>query len=130
MDDAKLGRLARAFATALSRRRMVVLISAVTGLLGQQAARAFQLGPATCGEQGAVCTLVSGCCDGLTCVTSTINTSFGICVAGEGGMVSTGTKLISPFNETAVEDVGTLLESASTVPTTDPQAERQTRPAE
>src|ERR671916_2052296 len=122
MDDAKLGRLARAFATALSRRRMVVLISAVTGLLGQQAARGFQLGPATCGEQGAVCTLIVGCCDGLTCVTSAINTSYGVCVPGEGGMVSTGTTLISPFSEFAVDEATALVQTASTAPTTDPQA--------
>src|SRR5918993_5607740 len=130
MDDAKLGRLARAFGTALNRRRMVVLISALTGLLGQRAARGFQLGPATCSEQGAVCTLISGCCDGLTCVTSAINTSYGLCVPGHGGMVSTGTTLISPFSETAVEEVSALVETASTAPTTDPHADREARIAE
>ena len=130
MDDAKFDRLALVFAKTVSRRLTVALISAVTGMLGQQVARGFQLGPATCGEQGAVCTLVSACCDGLTCVTSAINTSYGVCVPGEGGMISTGTTLISPFSETVVEEVSALMETASIVPETDPQAEREARVAE
>jgi hypothetical protein len=130
MDDAMFDRLARGFAKTVSRRWMVALISAATGMLGPHAARGSQLGPATCGEEGAVCTLVSACCDGLTCVTSAINTSYGICVPGDGGMVSTGTTLISPFSETAVEDVSALLQTDSTAPATDPQAERQARLAE
>src|SRR5215204_81173 len=125
MDDAKVDRLARAIAKPLNRRLTVALISSVTGMFGQQIARGFQLGPATCGEQGAVCTLVAGCCDGLTCVTSAINTSYGICVPGEGGMVSTGTTLISPFSESAVEEVAPLVQAAATAPTTDPQADRK-----
>ena len=130
MDDAKVDRLARALWKMLNRRRMVALISAAIGMLGQQVARAFQLGPATCGEEGAVCTLVSGCCDGLTCVTSAINTNYGICVPGDGGMVSTGTTLISPFSETAVEESSALVETASTTSATDLQSERQARVTE
>src|ERR687893_301342 len=125
MDDAKFDRLARAFAKNVSRRLTFALLGGATGILGPHVARGFQLGPATCGEEGAVCTLVSGCCDGLTCVTSAVNTSYGICVPGEGGMVSTGTTLISPFSETAVEDVGALLDTASTTPETDPEADRE-----
>src|SRR5918994_128953 len=120
MDDAKVDRLARAIAKPLNRRLTVALISGVTGMFGQQIARGFQLGPATCGEQGAVCTLVAGCCDGLTCVTSAINTSYGVCVPGEGGMLSTGTTLISPYSETVVEEVSALVQPASTTLETDP----------
>ena len=127
MDDAKLDRLARAFAKTGSRRWLVALAGGVIGVLGQRVAIGSQLGPATCGEEGAVCTLVSGCCDGLTCVTSAINTSYGICVPGEGGMVSTGTTLISPFSETAVEEATALAQTASTAPTTDPLAEQEAR---
>src|SRR5918994_5050133 len=130
MDGAKIDRLARALAKNFNRRLTVVLIGAVTGMFGQQVARGFQLGTATCGEEGAVCTLVSGCCDGLTCVTSAINTSYGICVPGDGGMVSTGTTLISPFSETAVEEASALVETASTAPTSDPRADREARIAE
>src|SRR4051812_16849664 len=111
MDGAKFGRLARALTAVLTRRRMMAISGAAAGMMGQQEARGFQLGATTCGEEGAVCTLVFGCCDGLTCVTSAINTSYGVCVPGEGGMISTGTTLISPFSETAVEEVSALMEN-------------------
>jgi hypothetical protein len=130
MDDAKFDRLARAFGMSGNRRWLLALFGSVIGMLGQRAAGASQLGPATCGEQGAVCTLLSGCCDGLTCATSAINTSYGICVPGDGGMVSTGTTLISPFSETAVEEASALVETASTAPTSDPRADREARIAE
>jgi hypothetical protein len=45
-------------------------------------------------------------------------------------MVSTGTTLISPFSETAVEDISALVETASTTSATDLLAERQARVAE
>ncbi len=122
MDDGKVDRLARAFAKTSRRRWLVALAGGAMGVLGQRVAIGYQLGPTTCGEEGAVCTLVSGCCDGLTCVTSAINTSYGICVPGEGGMVSTGTTLISPFSETAVEEATALAQTATTAPTTDPLA--------
>ena len=105
MDDAKVDRLARVFTKTVSRRWLVLLVGAAVGTLRQQKIRGFQLGPPTCRKQGAVCTLLFGCCDGLTCATSAINTSYGICVPGEGGMVSTGTSLISPFSDTAVEEI-------------------------
>src|SRR5215208_1721238 len=130
MDDAKFDRLARAFDMSGTRRWLIALVGAVFGFLRRKAASASQLGPPTCGDQGAVCTLLSGCCDGLTCATSAINTSYGICVPGEGGMVSTGTTLISPFSDTAVEEISGLVQTASTAPTTDLQAEREARAAE
>src|SRR5215211_5075042 len=120
MDGAKVDRLARAFAKTGSRRWWVGLAGAATSMLGQRLARGSQLSPVTCGEEGAVCTLVAGCCGGFTCVTSAINTSYGICVPGEGGMVSSGTTLISPFSETAVEEVGALMQDAPAALTTDP----------
>ena len=130
MDAARFARLAREFAKTLNRRRLVTGTSALLAMLSQRDATAFQLGTAACAELGAVCTLVSRCCDGLTCVTSAINTSYGLCVPGDGGMVSTGTTLISPFGETAVEEVRGLMETASTTPSTDPRADRQAQLAE
>src|SRR5215218_2604172 len=130
MDCAKFDRLARALTAVLTRRRMMATFAAAAGMMGPRAARGSQLGAATCGEEGTVCTLVFGCCDGLTCVTSAINTSYGICVPGDGGMVSTGTTLISPFSETAVEEVSALMENNSSAPTTDPRAERKAHIAE
>ena len=125
MDGAKFDQLARALSTVHTRRRMMAIFGAAAGMMGQRSARGAQVGAATCGEEGAVCTLVFGCCDGLSCVTSAINTSYGICVPGDGGMVSTGTTLISPFSDTAVEEVTALMPATSSAPTTDPQAERE-----
>ena len=127
MDDAMFDRLARGFDMSRNRRWLLALIGATIGMLGQRAARASQLGPATCGDQGAVCRLLFGCCDGLICATSATNTSYGICVPGEGGMVSIGPGLISPFSETAEDEVAALVETA---PTSDPRAEREARIAE
>ena len=130
MDGAKFDQLVRALSTVHTRRRMMAIFGAAAGMMGQQVARGAQLTAATCGEEGAVCTLVFGCCDGLSCVTSAINTSYGICVPGDGGMVSTGSTLISPFSETAVEDVTALMPTTSSASTTDPQAEREAHIAE
>ena len=124
MDGAKFDRLARALSTILTRRGLVAMLGGFTGVAGWRAALASQLGPATCGVQGTICTLVVGCCDGFTCVTSAINTSFGICVPGEGGMVSTGTTLISPFSEGAVEEATARLQDAASASTTDPLPEQ------
>jgi hypothetical protein len=129
MDDAELDRLARAFDMSGSRRWLIAVLGAVlgtvSGFLRQLAAGASQLGPRTCRAKGNACTLSAGCCDGLTCATSSINTSYGICVPGEGGMVATGPTLISPFSETAVEEVAPRVQTASTAPATDPRADRK-----
>jgi hypothetical protein len=130
MDDAKFDRLAQALSRSLTRRRAMTIAGAVAGMISQRATRAFQLVPATCGEEGAVCTLTVGCCDGLTCVTSVINTSYGVCVPGGGGMVSSGTTLISPFSEVAVDEATALLEDASTGSATDFLADREARIAD
>jgi hypothetical protein len=130
MDDAKFDRLARASGKTVSRRWLLALLVTVLNMLSQRVARGSQLGPGTCNEQGAVCTLLSGCCDGLTCATSSINTSYGICVPGEGGMVSTGPTLISPFSDTAVQELAPLVQTAATAPTADPRPDRKERLAE
>jgi hypothetical protein len=130
MDCAKVNWLARALPKTINRRQLAGLVGALWSLYGQRVARGSQLGPATCGTQGAVCTLLVGCCNGHTCATSAINTSYGICVPGEGGMITTGTTLISPFSETAVEEVTALVQTSSVGPTTDPKAEREAHIAE
>jgi hypothetical protein len=130
MDDAKFDRLAQALSKILTRRGVIAVAGAVAGMMDHRAARALQIVPATCGEEGAVCTLVAGCCDGLTCVTSAINTGYGICVPGEGGMVSSGTTLISPFGESAVDEATALLQDASNGSATDFLADREARIAD
>ncbi|MBL8130088.1 MAG: hypothetical protein JNM64_20795, partial [Chloroflexia bacterium] len=82
--------------------------------------------------------MLAGCCDGLTCVTSAINTNYGVCVSGgDGGTVASGTSLVSPFSESA-QSSGTVdapststttstTTGTTTTTTTDPKAERQAK---
>ncbi len=129
MEGFKFDEISRLFGRGSSRRGVLGLIGAAVALRRNSALGA-QLGPATCGASGDACTLLIGCCDGLTCATSTINPSYGVCVPGDGGMVAVGPSLISPFSEGIVEDIGTLPTSdpASTGTTsTDQQAARDAR---
>ncbi|MCC7025265.1 MAG: hypothetical protein IT338_20695 [Thermomicrobiales bacterium] len=130
MDNDRFDRLTRSIATGITRRRLVAAAVGALALRGSEA-RA-QLGPATCGQAGAVCTMLMGCCQGLTCVTSAINVNYGVCVTGSGGTVSTGTTLISPFSDGAVEEAAGLASTSTTTTssTTDPQALRQQKIAQ
>lgn len=131
MDDNRFDRLTRTIATTVSRRGLLAVAAGLVAMRGRGASAA-QLGPSTCGQAGAVCTMLMGCCEGLTCVTSAINVNYGICVTGSGGTVSTGTTLISPFSDGAAEEAAGLASaaaaSAATAP--DPQAEREQRIAQ
>ena len=95
MDSTGFDRLARGLSDALSksvpRRRLLAIVALLCGwimaIFRHMAATGMQLGPATCGREGAACTLLRGCCCGFTCATSRTNTSYGICVTGSGGMM-------------------------------------------
>lgn len=134
MDGNNFDRLSQAVARTSSRRGFFALVGGLLPLAAH-GARAAQLGPATCGQSGDVCTMLVGCCSGFTCATSSINVNYGVCVSGgSGGTVSTGTSLISPFSKTIEQDVATLasdpaLTSTGTTTTTieDRKAEIQAR---
>ncbi|MGH2616170.1 MAG: hypothetical protein ACRDJC_13080 [Thermomicrobiales bacterium] len=135
MNASKFDRLAKTLAKGASRRRLLAAAGALA--LGKgQVSLAAQLAPSTCAAAGEVCTLMRGCCDALTCVTSAINTNYGVCVPGEGGTVSIGTTLISPFSEEVEQEVAALANGATTTDTstttttTDLEAEREQRIAE
>lgn len=131
MDGATFDRLVRTLGKRVSRRGAVG-VAGTLAIAGIRGASANQLTPSTCGASGDVCTMLMGCCDGLTCVTSAINTNYGVCVAGEGGTVSIGTTLISPFSENVEQEVAAIAasETTSTTTTTDPALEREQRLAE
>jgi hypothetical protein len=132
MIGARFDRFARIFATRTSRRTATAAAIALA-FGGSRSALANQLTPSTCGAAGDVCTMLMGCCDGLTCVTSAINTNYGVCVTGEGGTVSIGTTLISPFSENVEQEVAAIAASettSTTTTTTDPQADREQQIAE
>ena len=135
MNGSKFDRLTRTLARGVSRRGILVTAGALALGKGQPSIAA-QLTPSTCAAAGEVCTLMRGCCDALTCVTSAINTNYGVCVPGDGGTVAIGTTLISPFSEGAQQEVAALAADATTDTTsttttaTDLEAEREARIAE
>lgn len=137
MDARKFDTITRAMSRPASRRGILAGAGALIAARLQRAgaapaaAPAAQLGPPTCGSAGDVCTMLLGCCSGLTCVTSAINVNYGVCVTGgDGGTVAAGTGLISPFSETITDEIGTITTqpATSTAPTPEEQrAERQAK---
>ena len=130
MDGVKVDRLAQAFEKVTNRRQLAALVGALLSMLVQSVARGSQLGRATCRRKGRVCSLHSGCCRGLTCVTAATNMRYGICVPGTGRLVSIGASLISPSNEAGVEDVNPQEETSSAAPSTGRKDEREAHIAE
>src|SRR5829696_6018822 len=130
MDGVKVDRLAQAFAKVTNRRQLAALVGALLSMLVQSVARGSQLGRATCRRKGRVCSLHSGCCRGLTCVTAATNMRYGICVPGTGRIVAIGTTRITPFGETAVDEVTPQGQVSSAEPTTSRKAEREAHSSE
>jgi hypothetical protein len=152
MDDSDFDRLTRRFSRhglgAASRRGFLAAAAGALAGLAHRSASAIQLesppvqlGPSTCGAAGAVCTLLVGCCDGLTCVTSAINANYGVCMPGDGGTVAVGTTLVSPGSEEVAQEIAsgapaptttttTTTDTTSTTTTSDTQAERDARQAD
>ena len=56
--------------------------------------------------------MIAGCCTGLVCATSTINPTYGVCVAGEGGMLPVSDSLIVP-TEGIEEELAQAVSEAS-----------------
>ena len=135
MDAERFDHLTRRFGAGRTRRQALAALGGLAALITQRG-HAAQLGPPSCGTAGKVCTMLAGCCDGLTCVTSAINTNYGVCVSGgSGGTLATGTSIVSPFSESA-QNSGTVdapasttstTTSSTTTTTTDPKAERQAK---
>src|SRR4051794_16704212 len=96
MDARNFDRLTRIVAAPSTRRGLLAFAAAVTGL-SVRSTRAVQFSNGTCGVAGEVCTLLIGCCEGLTCATSTINTNYGVCVSGgTGGTMAVTVSIIAP----------------------------------
>ncbi|MDQ2654955.1 MAG: hypothetical protein M3Z20_18130 [Chloroflexota bacterium] len=137
MDANRFDILTRKVGAGQTRRQALAALAAVPALWMQRG-RAAQLGPPPCGGAGKPCTMLAGCCDGLTCVTSAINTNYGVCVSGgDGGTIASGTSLVSPYSESAqssgtvdaptADTTTTTTTGTTTTSTTDPKAERQAK---
>src|SRR5262245_48410894 len=124
--------LTRNFAESSTRRGFLVIAGAMAGRSARDS-RAVQLSNGTCGAAGEVCTLLIGCCEGLTCATSTINTNYGVCVSGgDGGTVAVTNSIIAPASDAATQQMQTLAQEVAASATTstsatDPNADQQAR---
>ena len=97
MDARNFDTLTRRFAQPGSRRAFVAAIGAALFAHTAKAAAPAAQVPAACGAAGDVCTMALGCCDGMTCATSYMNPSYGVCVSGgSGGMMPVADSVISP----------------------------------
>ena len=128
MDGAQFDRIVRTLAGVRSRRHLLAALGAVV-LPRTAPAHANQIEIPACAEAGSVCTLIRGCCSGLVCATSYINTGYGVCVTGEGGMLPVSADIVLPSSEgieaELAQEVADVAASATT--TTDPDADRQAR---
>jgi hypothetical protein len=128
VDDRQFDQLARILAWGFHRRGLFTL-AAVFGGWRLRAAEAAQLTPPACGELGGACTLSFACCSGLTCVTSTLNPSYGVCVTGDSGMMAAVSGVVAPGEDFA-QQLAPAVAAQAAAPTTDPRAEREQRMAE
>src|SRR4051812_37260434 len=106
-----IDRLTRVFAGKRPRRDVLAAVAALLALRLQDALAQFTT--ATCASQGNACTMLAGCCAGLTCVTSALNPTYGICVTGDGGLITVGTSLIVPGSEEAVAQASAMMTAFS-----------------
>src|SRR3954447_20420137 len=125
--------LTRTFGTSSTRRGLLAFAAAFAGL-SARSTRAVQLSNGTCGVAGEVCTILIGCCEGLTCATSTINTNYGVCVTGgDGGTMAVTDSIIAPTSGQTSTQMDALAQDiaapAGTTTATDPTADQQARRA-
>ena len=113
MNEDQFDRIARRLSGAFTRRGVVAGIGGVLLTRATFASAASQIETAACGEAGAVCTQVKGCCSGLVCATSTINTTYGVCVAGEGEMLPVSDDIVVPGAEGITDELAQEVTDAS-----------------
>lgn len=126
MDGNAFDRLTRLLTGPASRRK---LIAAAGALVLTRPARARAQG-AACGAEGDVCTHLAGCCDGMVCATSFINTSYGVCVPGEGDKRAVSSGLVVPESDGVVAEMTAILAQAATTEGVDLAAQRAAEQSE
>jgi hypothetical protein len=99
MTDHPFDRIARTLSSAASRRQALAALGALALARAHPASAASQIEISACGEAGAVCTPLKGCCSGLVCATSAINPAYGVCVSGEGELLPVSDDLVVPGAE-------------------------------
>jgi hypothetical protein len=105
MTDSSFDRITRLLAGSRSRRQALVALGALAAARLHPTHAATQIEIAACGEAGAVCTPIAGCCSGLVCATSTLNPAYGVCVTGEGDMLPVTDALVVPGSAGITEEL-------------------------
>jgi hypothetical protein len=105
MTNTPVIRCSRTLARLLSRRGVLVGAIAVLGASVPRRTQA-QLQAPSCSAEGEVCTHLAGCCAGLLCATSMINTNYGICIPGEGDVAAVTRALVTPGDAAMVDELG------------------------
>ena len=130
MKSSDVARVTRWVRGVFTRRSFISSLALIVGSMPRIGYGA-QISQLACGLSGDVCTLLHGCCDGLTCATSRINTAYGVCVAGQGGTMAVTDSVIAPGDRATTEQVAALAAdagaAASDATTTDPGAARDAR---
>lgn len=84
MDGQQFDRLAKGFASTLTRRRALRLVLATAAAsVAARTGRVEAVFP-LCAEDGEGCTLWVRCCGGLVCASSLLNPNAGVCRPGSG----------------------------------------------
>src|SRR5215216_6369724 len=129
MNEDHFDRIARRLSGAFTRRGIVAGISGVLLTRATPASAASQIETAACGEAGAVCTQIKGCCSGLVCATSYTNPAYGVCVTGEGDMLAVSDDIVVPGAE-GIEDELALEVTDVTSSATDAESSLDARATE
>jgi hypothetical protein len=115
----------------LFSRRILIRILLFIPAFFPRSGYGAQISQLSCGVAGDVCTLLHGCCDGLTCATSRINTAYGICVTGSGGTMAVTDSVIAPAASGTAERIAELAADADSTDedtgATDATVERSAR---
>src|SRR5215213_6937176 len=117
MNEDHFDRITRRLSGAFTRRGMVAGISGVLLTRATPASAASQIETAACGEAGAVCTQIKGCCSGLVCATSYTNPAYGVCVTGEGDMLAVSDDIVVPGAEGITDELTQEVTDASAAAT-------------
>jgi hypothetical protein len=104
MIRTRFDRIGRGLSAVTSRRGVLAALGTVFAVIPRHT-RAQRQAP-TCGAEGEVCTHLAGCCAGLVCATSMINTTYGICIPGEGDVAAVTRALVTPGDADMVAALG------------------------
>jgi hypothetical protein len=113
MNDQQFDQIVRMFSRVLSRRSVLVGAGGAFLARSRPAKAASQIETAACGEAGAVCTQIKGCCSGLVCATSYTNPAYGVCVTGEGDMLAVSDDIVVPGAEGVTDELAQLVTGAT-----------------